>query len=53
MYTIHMIRINLYITKKQYEALKKLAQNGTKVSELIRRAIDEYLERVNKTSSNS
>lgn len=44
MYNIRMIRINLYITKKQFDALKKLAQNGTKMSELIRRAIDEYLE---------
>ena len=47
-YTIDMKRLNLYITIKQYEALRKLAQNGLKVSEHIRRAIDEYLERQDK-----
>lgn len=43
-----MIKINLYITKKQYQALKRLAVNGIKLSEHIRRAIDEYLERISK-----
>lgn len=43
MYNICMIRLNLYITKNQYEQLKKLASNGLKISEHIRRAIDEYL----------
>lgn len=43
MYNICMIRINIYITKNQMEALRKLAQNGLSLSEHIRRAIDEYL----------
>lgn len=38
-----MIRINIYITKNQMEALRRLAQNGLSLSEHIRRAIDEYL----------
>jgi len=37
-----MIRINVYITKKQREVLKELSQNGLTLSEHIRRAIDEY-----------
>lgn len=46
MYNIHMIRINLYLTEKQINALKSL--NGLSVSEHIRRAIDEYLARLSK-----
>lgn len=41
-----MIRINIYITKKQKEALEAL--NGLSLSEHIRRAIDEYLARLKK-----
>lgn len=46
MYNICMIRINIYIAKEQYEALKKLATSRVSLSEHIRRAIDEYLARI-------
>lgn len=38
-----MLKINLYITKRQYEKLKSLTQDGLSISEHIRRAIDLYL----------
>lgn len=40
-----MKRINTHLTDKQIEALKALSKNtGLKVAELIRRAVDKYLE---------
>lgn len=42
-YNSRMIRVDIYITKKQREALKAL--NELSLSEHIRRAIDEYLAR--------
>jgi predicted component of type VI protein secretion system len=41
-----MDRINIYIDKKQGEYLEKLSQDGVTLSEHIRRAIDEYIERL-------
>lgn len=41
-----MIKISIYITKKQKEALEAL--NDLSLSEHIRRAIDEYLARLRK-----
>lgn len=44
MYNVCMIRINLYITKTQQDALKYLnEQDGLSISEHIRRAIDRYI----------
>lgn len=43
-----MIRINIYILKEQYEALKKLTTSRVSLSEHIRRAIDEYLQKHKK-----
>lgn len=41
-----MKRIDTYLTDKQIKQLKNLAiETGLKVAELIRRAIDEYLEK--------
>lgn len=41
-----MKRIDTYLTNKQIERLKVLAkQTGLKKAELIRRAIDAYLEK--------
>ena len=41
-----MKRINIHLTKQQIERLKNLAiETGLKIAELIRRAIDEYLEK--------
>jgi len=41
-----MKRIDTYITLQQIAELKALAKKtGLKVAELIRRAIDEYLEK--------
>ncbi len=42
LYTVHL-------TEKQIEELKKLSdEEGLKVAEIIRRAIDEYLEKKRK-----
>lgn len=43
-----MKRITLYITIKQFEILKQFAKDGIKVSEHIRRAIDEYINKLRK-----
>lgn len=47
MYNVCMIRINIYITQKQKQALEEL--NGLTLSEHIRRAIDEYLAKLRKS----
>jgi len=45
-YIKNMKRIDTYLTDKQIKQLKNLAiETGLKVAELIRRAIDEYLEK--------
>ena len=44
MYNKHMIRYNLYLTKKQVTGFKNL-KDGITVSEHLRRAADEYLKR--------
>jgi predicted DNA-binding protein len=42
-------RVNHYMSDVQIKKLKKLSKKtGLSVSELIRRAIDEYLERFEK-----
>lgn len=43
-YGLRMERFELKVTSEQLAALKKIA-NGQPVSQLIRRAIDEFLER--------
>lgn len=49
MYIECMKRKNIYITDQQSENLERLhKETGTKVSESIRRAIDEYLEKMEK-----
>ena len=46
-YTVSMIKKNLYFTKKELEALKRLSQEtGLKFSELVRRIIDAYFEQI-------
>jgi len=41
-----MKRYNLYLSKYQIEVLEQVSQQkGISVSELIRRALDEYIER--------
>lgn len=46
-YTVSMIRINLYIAEKQRKALRDLAINtGITVSEHVRRALDEYIKKI-------
>lgn len=43
------VRTNFYLTMLQTERLKKLsAKTGLSVSEILRRAIDEYWERQKK-----
>ncbi|MDD2901778.1 MAG: ribbon-helix-helix domain-containing protein [Syntrophales bacterium] len=40
-----MVRSSIYLTEKQRSALRELAQQtGQKQSELIRRAIDEFID---------
>lgn len=44
-----MIRVNYHLTSSQIEALHKLSKDtGLAVAELIRRAIDKYLEKQQK-----
>jgi hypothetical protein len=43
-----MIRISIYILKKQHELLKKITTNRISLAEHIRRAIDEYLQKQGK-----
>lgn len=41
-----MIRTQIYLTKRERDELKRLAKrSGRKQSELIRKAIDEFVER--------
>jgi len=41
-----MKRVNLYITDEQHELLKRLHKNtGLRISEHIRKALDEYFQR--------
>lgn len=42
-----MKRVNFHLTDKQIEALRKYAkETGLKVAELIRRAVDKFLEKI-------
>jgi hypothetical protein len=44
-----MKRYNVYFSEKQLEQLTSVAQDtGIKIAEHIRRAIDEYLERLKR-----
>ncbi len=46
MYNVYMKRIDLYLTEQQIAALQELSRKtGLSVAELIRRAIDYWLER--------
>lgn len=46
-----MKRINIHLTDLQIKELKKLSDNtGISVSELVRRAIDEYLRKQKERS---
>lgn len=48
-YLIHMQRTNIYLAVQQLTRLKALSkQVGVSVSELIRRAIDLFIEKTNK-----
>ena len=45
----NMIRTNLFLTKKQHSAIKKLAkEKGITFSEMFRKIVDMYLERKEK-----
>jgi hypothetical protein len=45
-----MIKVNYHLAERQVEALKELSRReGLSVAELIRRAIDAWLERSAKT----
>jgi len=47
-----MKKTNIYITKIQTDSLKKLSdKSGLSVSELMRRALDDFLERLEESSS--
>lgn len=47
MHNRHMKRINAYFTDQQVAAMQAVAgTSGHKVSELLRRAVDMYLERM-------
>lgn len=47
----NMKRTNIYLTDKQHSQLVNIVKSdGIKLSEIIRRAIDEYLERIRRRS---
>jgi len=41
-----MVRFDMYLTEKQLSELRKASKGSLSVSEHIRKAIDEYLERI-------
>ena len=48
-----MIRTNIYIPERQRKALKQIAEElEIKSAEVLRRAIDEYIERYEVKSQN-
>ena len=47
-----MIRINVYITQKQLEALRELVSERLSMAEHIRLAIDLYLKTLGKEKHN-
>jgi hypothetical protein len=47
---ITKIRTNIFLTKTELKRLRALSsKTGAPVAELVRRAIDEYLERLERT----
>jgi len=49
-----MKRINHHLTEKQIKKLKELSEKtGLSASELIRRALDEYLDRIKGVERNT
>ncbi|WP_367184416.1 CopG family transcriptional regulator [Ferrovum sp.] len=48
-----MIRSNFFLSQVQVERLREMSrESGLSVSELVRRAIDEYLVRLHKAKRN-
>lgn len=46
---IIMIRTNVFLTQRQLDRLKSESEaSGLKVAEMVRRAIDEYLDRAGR-----
>jgi catalase (peroxidase I) len=44
-YCISMVRVNYHLTDKQISKLKEMSKDtGLSVAELIRRAVDKYME---------
>lgn len=51
MYSVRMKKINLYVPEPLLASLQKLAaEKGLSLSEVIRRALDHYVERQEKNS---
>lgn len=49
-----MDRLNIHLADRQIKALAKISQrSGLPRAELVRRAIDEYLDRVSKLENSS
>ena len=45
------VRVHLILPRKRYELIQKLSEkSGYSISELVRRAIDEYLKPKDKSS---
>jgi len=47
-----MIRYNFYLTNNQFRYLKKLSNNNSSVSEYIRIAVNEFIEKKKKEKLN-
>ena len=48
-----MVRFDMYLTEKQLSELRKASKGILSVSEHIRKAIDEYLERMKPSGETS
>lgn len=52
-HNMSMVKLNLYITKPQREALERLSKKtGLSVAELVRRFVDAGLEKAQKEARN-
>ena len=47
-----MIRYNLYLTNNQYRFLKSLSKSNSSVSEYIRIAVNEFIDKIKREELN-
>lgn len=47
-----MVRFNMYLNNDQYRRLKKLSSGNSSISEYIRIAVNEFLDKVEREKLN-